>query len=77
MEMCSMLNYTHYNKKTRHLCLPELRNIISVCRSHHQEIHNYSNIKKVSVRIATNHLRKKYSPEYWIKNRVKETIINN
>jgi hypothetical protein len=48
----------------------ELRNIISVCRYHHQEIHDYSNDKKVSVRIATNHLRKKYSPEYWIKNRI-------
>lgn len=49
----------------------ELRCIISLCRKHHQEIHNYSVENKCSVRIATNNLRKIYKPDYTSKNRLK------
>jgi len=40
----------------------ELRSIIPLCRTHHQEVHDLSNKNKCSVRIATNELRRKYAP---------------
>jgi hypothetical protein len=48
----------------------ELRVIISLCRNHHQEIHDLAKNKDVSVRVATNLLRKIYKPDYWKKNRI-------
>lgn len=50
----------------------ELRVILSLCREHHQEIHDLARTKNVSVRAATNLLRRKYKPDYWRKNRVEE-----
>jgi len=50
----------------------ELRVIISLCRDHHREIHDLAKTSNISVRVATNHLRKKYKPEYWRKNRIDE-----
>lgn len=41
--------------------LTELRNVRSVCRTHHQEIHDYAKDNGISVRLATNHLKKEYS----------------
>jgi hypothetical protein len=36
----------------------ELRNIIPLCREHHQQVHDYAKVNNVSVRVATNTLRK-------------------
>ena len=47
----------------------ELSCIIALCRKHHQEVHDFSFKEKISVRIATNRLRKIYKPKYWLKNR--------
>lgn len=47
----------------------ELRCIIALCRSHHEEVHLLAKRKECSVRLATNELRKKYKPNYWEKNR--------
>ena len=48
----------------------ELRVIISLCRDHHQEIHNLAKVDNISVRVATNLLRRRYKPEFWRKNRI-------
>lgn len=48
----------------------ELLVIISLCRKHHQEVHDLASAEGISVRVATNRLRKRYKPEYWKKNRV-------
>jgi hypothetical protein len=39
----------------------ELRNIIALCRKHHEEIHDYAKDNDMSVRIATNILRSRYN----------------
>lgn len=39
----------------------ELRNIIALCREHHEEIHNYAKHNDMSVRIATTILRSRYN----------------
>jgi len=36
----------------------ELRTIIPLCREHHQMVHDYAKVNNVSVRIATNEIRK-------------------
>lgn len=36
----------------------ELRNVVPLCREHHEQVHSYAREKMVSVRIATNVLRK-------------------
>ena len=51
---------------TRH----ELRTIISLCRTHHQEVHDLAKSNNISVRRATNALRSKYKPDYWVPNRL-------
>jgi hypothetical protein len=38
----------------------ELRNVIPLCREHHEEVHTFAKENKVSVRVATNILRKTY-----------------
>jgi hypothetical protein len=38
----------------------ELRNVIPLCREHHEEVHTFAKENKVSVRVATNILRKVY-----------------
>ena len=43
----------------------ELSVIIPLCREHHYEVHQYAKDNKVSVRVATNKLRKVYRPD-WI-----------
>lgn len=48
----------------------ELINIISLCRSHHQEVHDLAKHKNLSVRIATNQLRRLYAPDYSKPNRI-------
>ncbi len=48
----------------------ELRVIISLCREHHQEIHDLAKAENISVRLATNQLRIKYKPNYLEPNRV-------
>ena len=48
----------------------ELRTIIALCRNHHQEIHDYSIKYKISVRLATNKLRKIYKTDFLKKNRL-------
>ena len=40
----------------------ELKALIPVCRKHHQEIHDLANKEKISIRIATNIIVKKYPP---------------
>jgi uncharacterized LabA/DUF88 family protein len=50
----------------------ELLVIISLCREHHQQIHDLAKAKNISVRLATNILRKKYKPAYWRKNQIDE-----
>ena len=48
----------------------ELRAVISLCRAHHQEVHDLAKGSGVSVRIATNTLRAKFKPDHRKKNRV-------
>lgn len=48
----------------------ELINIIALCREHHQEVHDLAKSEGISVRVATNKLRRVYKPQYWEKNRV-------
>ncbi|KAA9001524.1 hypothetical protein FJU31_06100 [Stenotrophomonas cyclobalanopsidis] len=48
----------------------ELRAIISLCRAHHQEVHDMAKAAGVSVRVATNRLRKVYKPHCGMPNRV-------
>ena len=50
----------------------ELRVIISLCRVHHQEIHDLAHANNISVRVATNLLRRQYKPDFWRKNRIEE-----
>lgn len=38
----------------------ELRCIVALCRVHHQEVHDLAKASRLSVRLATNQLRKKY-----------------
>ena len=38
----------------------ELRDIIPLCRKHHEEVHDLAKSKKISVRIATNQLTRFY-----------------
>ena len=47
----------------------ELLAIISLCRKHHQEVHDFAKEKGVSVRIATNKLMRKYKINYQTPNR--------
>lgn len=42
----------------------ELSVIIPLCREHHYEVHSYAKSNKVSVRVATNKLRKFYRPDW-------------
>lgn len=39
----------------------ELRNIIALCKEHHEEIHKYARHNNMSVRIATNIIRSRYN----------------
>lgn len=48
----------------------ELRTIISLCRAHHQEVHDLARSSDLSVRVATNELRTIYKPHYWEPNRL-------
>ncbi|GAQ26659.1 hypothetical protein SAMD00023378_0342 [Ralstonia sp. NT80] len=48
----------------------ELRSVISLCRQHHEEVHALAKAQGVSVRLATNELRRKYRPDYRQKNRL-------
>jgi hypothetical protein len=48
----------------------ELRVIMSLCRAHHQEVHDAAKSCDISVRVATNLLRRKYKPDYRAKNRL-------
>lgn len=50
----------------------ELLTIISLCREHHQEVHDLAWSTNLSVRKATNELRRRYKPNFWEKNRVTE-----
>lgn len=47
----------------------ELRTIISLCRTHHAEVHDLARSSGQSVRNATNELRRSYKANYWEKNR--------
>jgi hypothetical protein len=38
----------------------ELRSVIPICRTHHQEIHDLAKEQKISVRLATNQTLAKY-----------------
>ena len=58
---CTKVDLHHTNYKWI-LTKDELRSIIALCREHHQEVHDLSKEKKISVRIATNELRRKYTP---------------
>jgi hypothetical protein len=57
------LHHTSYKwiNTPKELCV-----IVPLCKQHHQEVHEYAKLNKVSVRIATNTLRRKYKPD-WIK----------
>jgi hypothetical protein len=48
----------------------ELRGVISLCRRHHQEVHDLAKTQGISVRLATNKLRRHYKPDYTQKNRL-------
>jgi len=62
-QFCDSKNiYLHHTSYKLILTKDELRSIIPLCRTHHQEVHDLSKTNKCSVRIATNELRRKYSP---------------
>lgn len=70
-EFCSSTNIElHHTSYKWIFTKHELKTIISLCRDHHQEVHNVAKELGISVRIATNMLRKKYKPDYWVPNRV-------
>lgn len=48
----------------------ELRTIVALCRTHHQEVHDVAKATGVSVRLATNQIRLKYHPKWQEKHRV-------
>ena len=48
----------------------ELRTIISLCRDHHQEVHDVARSHGMSVRVATNVLRRVYKSDYRAPNRI-------
>ena len=68
-EFCSdtkiQLHHTTYKWiNTKH----ELRAIIALCKAHHEQVHVLAKNNRLSVRIATNILRKIYKPNYRHKN---------
>lgn len=46
----------------------ELRTIIALCREHHQEIHDLAKRDRLSIRLATNKMRREYKPDWAKKN---------
>lgn len=48
----------------------ELNTIISLCRNHHQEVHDLARSDGLSVRVATIRLRRIYKPDFYKPNRV-------
>ncbi len=73
-QKCEFCNNTkvelHHTNYKWILTNDELRAIISLCRFHHQEVHNFAKSKQVSVRIATNTLRNQYKEDYRTPNRI-------
>lgn len=70
-EFCDCQKIELHHTSYKHLFdKRELCNIIALCRLHHQEVHDYAKHTGFSVRVATNHLRRKYKPDYTKKNRV-------
>jgi len=54
----------------------ELSVIIPLCRQHHLETHKYAKKMNISIRLATNQLRKKYKPN-WNKECKQKTNLKN
>jgi hypothetical protein len=50
----------------------ELLVIISLCRVHHQEVHDLARTSDISVRVATNLLRRTYKPDFRKQNRLEK-----
>lgn len=70
-EFCNNQNIElHHTSYKWILTEHELRTIISLCRDHHQEIHDFAKSQGISVRVATNIFRKRYKLDYSAPNRV-------
>lgn len=55
----------------------ELCNVISLCRTHHQEVHDYAKSNDVSVRLATTAVKTKYAIMKKNKLGVENSLVNN
>lgn len=55
----------------------ELCNVISLCRDHHQEVHDYAKSNDVSVRLATTAVKTKYAIMKKNKLGVENSLVNN
>ncbi|WP_267112821.1 hypothetical protein [Xanthomonas sacchari] len=70
-EFCNSLEVElHHTSYKWILTKNELRAIISLCRDHHQEVHDLARSRGISVRIATNSLRRKYQIDCRTPNRI-------
>ena len=68
-EFCDCKNVELHHKNYKWILTDfELRSIIALCRTHHQEVHDLSKKEKCSVRVATNMLSKVYKPDWTKKN---------
>jgi hypothetical protein len=71
-EFCESCDIELHHTTYKWILTPfELRSIISLCRKHHQEVHDLSKQTGKSVRVASNTLRRKYKGNCFIPNRVK------
>lgn len=71
-EFCNSMDIElHHTSYKWILTKHELRTVISLCREHHQAVHDLAKADGVSVRIATNTLRTMFKPDYREKNRAR------
>lgn len=62
------LHHTSYKwiNTPKELCV-----IIPLCKEHHYEVHKYAKDNSISIRVATNRLRKKYKPNWMAESKIK------
>lgn len=69
-EFCESKNVELHHITYKWILTPfELRGIISLCRKHHQDVHDLAKEKNISVRLATTELRRIYKPDFFKPNR--------
>jgi hypothetical protein len=71
-EFCDSLDIElHHTSYKWILTKHELRTVISLCRTHHQAVHDLAKASGASVRVATNLMRAKFKPDYCRPNRIR------